>query len=91
MDKEMELRNIVAEQRERADNILKYGTRVKGDAARADQKRREALDQIIAVGNRVRDVVFGDGTILKVNKKICTVEWDQGFKFIRDKILLKKI
>lgn len=65
--------------------------RIAGDAARRDQAIREEKDQVITVGSRVNDVVFGQGEVVRVNKKSYTVRWDGGSTFSRDKIYLKPL
>jgi hypothetical protein len=59
--------------------------RIAGDAERARQAERDALDKIIAVGTRVMDFAFGKGTVVRIHKKSYTVKYDGGFQYSRDK------
>lgn len=59
--------------------------RIAGDAERQRERKREQLDQAIGVGSRVVDFSFGPGTVVRVNRKSYTVEYDRGFKCARDK------
>jgi len=49
--------------------------RVKGDAERAKQIKREANDLKAVIGGVVFDGVFGDGIIEKINKKTYTIRF----------------
>jgi Domain of unknown function (DUF3560) len=71
--------------KQKAENILKYGSRVAGDAERAREAKREAADQSITVGSIVKDAVFGQGEVLKVNKKTYTVRFSPTLTCARDK------
>ena len=71
--------------RQKANNILKYQTRVAGDAERARQIEREKLDQVISVGSRVTDFIFGSGVVVKVNRKTYTIKFDSGGTYAREK------
>lgn len=75
--------------REKADNIMRYKTRVKGDAARHDALMREKMDAITEIGSRVYDYCYGWGTVKKKNKKTYTVQYDSGGLYPRDKIYFK--
>ena len=71
--------------KQKAENILKYGVRVAGDAERARELKREAADQSITVGSIVKDAVFGQGEVLKVNNKTYTIRFSPTFTCARDK------
>jgi len=80
------LHNEAAALQEKADNIMKYQTRVQGDAERRRQAKREALDRILGKGSRVNDVVFGEGVIVSVHKKSYRIKFDRsGSTYARDK------
>lgn len=60
--------------------------RIKGDAARAAQARRDAADALISKGDLVENVVYGRGIVEKVNKKTYTIAFkDGGYKTTLDK------
>jgi hypothetical protein len=89
-EKGFELRAEAQEARDRAAGVMIYKTRVKGDAARADQVLRECLDKVITVGSRVQDSSFGDGVIIKIFAKSYRVKWDRsGNTWSREKIYLR--
>ncbi len=71
--------------RDKADNILTFATRVKGDAERARQQKREEADKLIAIGSRVYDWSFGTGVVVRVNKKTYSIKFDSGGTYARDK------
>ena len=85
MDKAMELRDKAKRHREKADNIMYFKTRVKGDAERKRQKIREKNDEKIKVGSIVGDWCYGKGEIIKVNKKTYKIKFNDNFIINRDK------
>lgn len=65
---------------------------VKGDAERRYQAQRDANDLVIFVGSRINDIIFGDGTVIKKNKKTYTIKWDKsGNTWTREKEYVKLI
>lgn len=90
-EKGFELMKEAKGARSKAENVMIYKTRVKGDAARADEVLRESLDKVIGVGSRVQDFAFGQGTVTKVFKKSYRVKWDHGTEWSRDKIYLRPL
>lgn len=85
-EKGFELRAEAEDARSRAEGVMTYKTRVKGDAARADAATRAARDTVLTVGSRVFDHCFGQGTITRVFAKSYRVKWDRGTEWSRDKI-----
>jgi len=85
-EKGFELQKEAEQCRDKAESVMIYKTRVKGDAARADAALREARDQIVTVGSRVFDHGFGEGTVTRIFAKSYRVRWDRGSEFCRDKI-----
>lgn len=79
------------ETRERAESIMFYKTRVKGDTERERQKEREKNDEIIKVGDTVECSLHGRGTVLKINKKTYTVQYEWPTPIPTDKSWVKKI
>ena len=75
--------------REKAENILKYGSRVAGDAERAREIMRAEQDKVITVGTRVYDFAFGAGVVMRVNRKTYTIQFDRGCRGPRDKTYCK--
>jgi hypothetical protein len=91
MEKQSELYKKAEAYRQKAANILNYGTRVRGDAERAREVKREAADQMIVVGTKVKDFVFGIGTVIRVNKKTYSIHFDSGGTYARDKSWIQPI
>jgi hypothetical protein len=87
-DKEYELR-------QKAENHLSHVgviAVVKGDAERRYQARRDANDLVIFIGSKITDIIFGDGVVIKKNKKTYTIKWDKsGNTWTRDKEYVKLI
>jgi hypothetical protein len=73
-DRAIESLDVAKGMRERASNIRKV--RVAGDAEKARQKVREAMDERIKKGDRVYDVVFGEGKVLSVHKVSYRIQFD---------------
>lgn len=90
MDKEMEYRRTAQSYRERAERI-EAGVRVAGDAERARQTQREQMDTLVQVGARVRDAVFGEAEIVRINKKTYTLKFSSGWKCARDKSFIQPL
>ncbi len=84
-EKGLKLLTETDELRAKADWMEKGGVHVKGDAEIRRQAEREANDKLISVGTRVHDFCFGDGEVVKVNKKTYTIKFDYGTQFTRDK------
>lgn len=86
-----QLRKEGQAQIERAERIEKYGGRVKGDAERARQTMRVEQDKTIGKGSRVHDFCFGDGEVVRVNKKTYSIKFDSGGTYPRDKTYIRLI
>ena len=87
MDKIQELRNEAKELMEKTGRKA----RVKGDAERARQKKREELDKVIVKGSKVVDFAFGLGVVTRVNKKTYTIQFESGGKYAREKTFVKPV
>lgn len=76
-EKGMELQIEAQAARDKAENVIRYKTQVKGDAERARQAKRDYLDSIITTGSRIDSVVFGPGTVTRIYKKSYGVKFDR--------------
>jgi len=85
------LREEGKRQIKRAERIKKYGGRVKGDAEREREVEREKQDKIIGKGSRIHDFCFGDGEVVRVNKKTYSIKFDSGGTYPRDKTYIQLI
>lgn len=90
-EKIFRLREEGKAQIERGRRIEKYGARVKGDAERERQAKREEQDKAIGKGSRVHDFCFGDGEVTRVNTKSYSIKFDTGGTYPRDKTYVKLI
>jgi len=88
-DKVLKLREEAKRLLEKAENIRIWGSRVRGDAERAREEKREKLDQEVQIGSRVFCPLYGWGEILKVYKKSYKVKFDRGFVLTVDKVLFE--
>jgi len=88
-DKVLRLREEAKRLLEKAENIRIYGSRIKGDAERAREEKREKLDREVQIGSRVFCSLYGWGEILKVFKKSYRVKFDRGFVLTVDKVLFE--
>ena len=88
-DKVNQLREEAKKLFEKAESIRIYGSRIKGDAERAREEKREKLDQEVQIGSRVFCPLYGWGEILKVYKKSYKVKFDRGFVLTVDKVLFE--
>jgi len=88
-EKVFKLREEAEKLFERAENIRIYGSRVKGDAERAREEKREKLDREVQSGSRVFCPLYGWGKILKIFKKSYRVEFERGFVLTVDKSLFE--
>jgi len=88
-DKVLRLREEAKKLFEKAENIRIYGSRVKGDAERAREEKREKLDQDVQIGSRVFCPIYGWGEVLKIFKKSYSVKFDRGFVLTVDKVLFE--
>ena len=70
---------------EKANNIRQYQGRIQGDAERARQAKREKQDELISVGSKVHDFCFGEGVVVRKNKKTYSVKFPSGSVYARDK------
>lgn len=73
------------ELRSKAEWLQKTGARVKGDAERERQEERDKADSMFSLGSRINCAMYGDGEIIKVNKKTYSVKFDRGFSINIDK------
>ena len=90
-DQGIKLQIEAKELREKADWMEKRGAIVKGDAEKARQEQRERLDKIISVGSKVYDFAYGEGEVVRVNKKTYTIRFTSGFTCVREKTFVKLI
>ena len=74
---------------EKAESIRIYGSRVRGDAERAREEKREKLDQEVQIGSRVFCPLYGWGEVLRIYKKSYRVKFDRGFVLTVDKVLFE--
>ena len=88
-DKVLKLREEAKRLLEKAENIRIWGSRVRGDAERAREEKREKLDKEVQVGSRIFCPLYGWGKILKIFKKSYRVEFDRGFSLTVDKSLFE--
>ncbi len=94
-DRACESLGVAKRLRAKADSLR--NVRVAGDAEKSRQKLREALDRLIAKGDKVFDVVFGEGTVLAVYKKSYRIQFnskcgpDQYFTCARDKSYVRPL
>jgi len=89
--KAFELKEKAKKHREKAENIMRFKTRVKGDAEREREKEREGKSLELIEGTRVRDNLYGNGTIIKANEKTCRIDFDGKGTLTRDKTFLEVI
>ena len=90
-DKGIELKEEAKEAERRADGIMYYKTRVKGDTERERQAKREENDRLIQVGDTVECPLHGRGKILKINKKTYTIKFQWPTPIPTDKSWVRKI
>jgi len=88
-DKGIELRNEAEKAREKAESISS-SVRVKGDAEKRYQVKRDFMTINVKVGDKVNWMHTKELEILKVNKKTFTLKGDFG-KFTADKCLCSLI
>jgi hypothetical protein len=88
-DRALESLDVAKGMRERAANIRKV--RVAGDAERRRQEEREAADKLIKKGDRVYEVMGGEGTVIGVYAKSFRIKFDRGFTWSRDKSYVRPL
>jgi hypothetical protein len=88
-DKGLELSSEAAKLKEQADWKEKRGVSVRGDAEANRQLEREKRDKVFTVGSKVYDWIFGDGEIVRVNRKTYTIKFASGGTYTRDKSFIK--
>jgi hypothetical protein len=88
-EKGLELHSEAEELRKDADWKEKRGVSVRGDAEAKRQLEREKRDQVFTVGSKVYDWIFGDGEIIRVNRKTYTIKFASGGTYTRDKSFIK--
>ena len=82
-DRAFESLNTARRFEEKADSLRTV--RVKGDAEKKRQAKREKLDTLLSKGSRVHDFCFGPGEIIGVYKKSYRIKFDSGGTYARDK------
>lgn len=86
--------NMLAEAkelREKADALEKRGAVVAGDRERKREEQRAHLDTLITKGTRVVDFAFGEGEVVRVNKKTYSVRFASGSTYARDKTYVRPV
>jgi len=79
-----------SEMRQKAESLRNVS--VKEDAERRRQAEREAQDKVIGKGSRVRDFMFGEGTVVGVYKKSYRVRFaESGSTYARDKTFVRLV
>lgn len=82
---------LAAEADELQGRATRTRARVKGDAAKRDEERREATREWIEPGMRVRHSILGSATVEKVNRKTARVRLDStGNSYAEDLVFLSK-
>ena len=84
-DQGLDLQAQARDLRAKADRMEQQGVVVKGDKERARQQQREEMDKVVEKGTKIHDPVFGDGEVVRVNKKSYRIKFDRGFTTTRDK------
>lgn len=86
------VRRLAAEATELESRATRSRARVKGDAERRDEERRESVREWIEAGVRVRHSIMGSATVVKVNRKTARVRLDSsGNCYAEDLIFLYRI
>lgn len=75
--------------RSKAENLLAFANRNKGDAEAKREEQRALADKQVSVGSQVFDFCFGNGIVERVNKKTYTIRFPSGSKFTRDKSYIR--
>jgi hypothetical protein len=88
-DKGMEFSAEAGKLKKEADWKEKRGVSVRGDAEAQRQLEREKRDKVFTVGSKVYDWIFGDGEIIKVNRKTYTIKFASDGTYARDKSYIK--
>lgn len=88
-EKGIQLNREAQQTQEKAEGIEKRGAVVKGDAERKRQQERDARDKVFTIGSKVYDWCFGEGEIIRVNKKTYTIKFTSGGTYARDKSYIK--
>lgn len=86
--KEIEYDKKAKYHKQKAENILLFSTRVRGDAEREREIKRKEMDEKIKVGQVVCDFAYGAGEVMKINKKTYTLKF-KTFTTTRDKTYIK--
>ena len=90
-DKGRELLEESEKAKEKAESIMIYKTKVKGDAERKRELQRTEQDKIIKVGSIIYDFCFGKGIVVSIHKKSYRIKFDSGGTYSRDKTYVKLI
>lgn len=86
--------NMLAEAKElrdKADALEKRGATVAGDRERKREEQRAHMDTLITKGSRVLDFAFGEGEVVRVNKKTYSVRFASGSTYARDKTYVRPL
>jgi len=83
-EKGIELNQAAKELKERAGSIS--NVRVAGDAEHEHQAKRDAVTASIRIGAPIFSYIYGNGTVLKINKKTVLVDFGD-YKCLIDKCL----
>jgi hypothetical protein len=75
--------------REKAENLIAFANRNKGDAEAKREEQRAKADEQITVGSTVYDWCFGSGVVERVNKKTYSIRFASGSRYARDKSFIK--
>lgn len=74
----MDLEAKAKSHRSKSANLTEFANRNKGDAERKREEIRQKLDAEIKIGQVVDTVLYGFGSIVKINKKTCLVRTING-------------
>ena len=81
----IENEKVIKRMLEKAENLESFANTNKGDAERKRETQRELADSVFKKGDKIYDVCYRDGEILKVNTKTYTIKFASGFTTTRDK------
>ena len=86
IDRRFGLENEADELKERAERLM-APVAMKGDAEKRKTAEREAMDKIVKVGTKVNYRLFnrGESTVVRINKKSYTIQFEDKTKFSVDK------
>jgi hypothetical protein len=76
-DRAYESLGVARRMEEKAENIR--NVRVAGDAERRREARREAIRQVLKVGDITHNAMWGIGIVRKINEKTATIEYGRAY------------